>query len=245
MTDDGTKEGKTLAQEILLVNPRRRRGRKKTARRRATRRPAARRAAPTRRRRRRNPIGPYAKRSGLGMYVANPRRRRRPARRRPTTAARRRRRYSRNPVAGMKGIVNRYVVPSLQAGAGAVLLDIAWGYVPVPPQLKTGPLRHVAKGAGAIMLGWGVGKVAGKRMGDTMALGALTVTAYNAIRELMAMYAPGITLGYYSAGANAGSDPSLGYYVSSPRLGVSQGESSPMANNEMGYYVQEGVGQQY
>jgi hypothetical protein len=145
----------------------------------------------------------------------------------------------------MKGMVNKWVIPSLQAGAGAVLLDVVWGYVPVPAQLKTGPLRHVAKGAGAIALGWGVGQIAGKRMGDTMALGALTVTAYNAIRELMQTYAPGITLGYYSAGANAGSDPSLGYYVGSPRLGVNHGESVPVANNEMGYYVQEGVGQQY
>ena len=79
----------------------------------------------------------------------------------------------------------------------------------------------------------------------TMALGALTVTAYNAIRELMVQFAPGIPLGYYSAGANAGSDPSLGYYVASPRLDVNRGESVPVANNEMGYYVQEGVGQQY
>lgn len=232
-----------MAQEILLVNPRRRRGRKKTARRRAaTRRPAARRAAP-KRRRRRNPIGPYAKRSGLGMYVANPRRRRR---RKATTVARRRSRTRRrNPITTAKGMVGRYVIPALQAGSGAVLLDAVWGYVPVPDQLKTGPLRHVAKGAGAIALGWAVGKVAGKRMGDTMALGALTVTAYNAIRELVSTYAPGIALGYYSPGANAGYDPSLGYYVRSPQLGVSRGESVPVTGNEMGYYVQEGAGQQY
>lgn len=151
----------------------------------------------------------------------------------------------RNPRMTARGVMNKWVLPSLQAGAGAVLLDVVWGYVPVPPALKTGPLRHVVKGAGAIALGWGVGQVAGRRMGDTMALGALTVTAYNAIRELVGQFAPGIPLGYYSAGANAGYDPQLGYYVQSPRMTVSRGESVPAQGGELGYYVQEGVGQQY
>lgn len=230
-----------MANEVLLVNPRRRRARKKTARRR----PARRRTA-----RRRNPIGPYARnprrrprrkrasprrrrRSGMGMYVANPRRRRRSSRRR----------YRRNPT--MRGIINQLVMPAATAGAGALALDILWGYVPIPDTIKTGPMRHVAKGLGAVVMGWGVGKVASKRTGDTMALGALTVTFYNAFRELTAQFMPGIPLGYYSAGANAGYDPQLGYYVGSPRLGVSRGESVPSANSELGYYVQEGVGQQY
>ena len=147
----------------------------------------------------------------------------------------------------MQTVLNQWVIPSLQAGAGAVLLDIAWQYTPVPAQIKVGPFRHVAKGAGAILLGWAVGQVAGRRMGDTMALGALTVTAYNAIRETVQQFAPQIPLGYYSAGANAGYDPQLGYYVGSPRMTVNRGESVPANNqgNEMGYYVQEGVGAQY
>ena len=239
-----------MAQEILLVNPRRRGRRKgRTAKQRAaTKRMIAanRRGGRTtkKRRRRRNPIGPYAK-TGLGKYVSNPRRRRRPARKRTTVATRRRR--MRNPRMTAKGVINKWVIPSLQAGAGAVLLDISWGYLPVPAQLKTGPFRHVAKGAGAVLLGWAVGQVAGRRMGDTMALGALTVTAYNAIRETVGQFAPGIPLGYYSAGANAGYDPQLGYYVGSPRMTVNRGESVPAARSggEMGYYVQEGVGQQY
>lgn len=226
--------------EILLVNPRRRRrrgARKKVARRRVS---AAR---PARRRRRRNPIGPYAKkrRSGLGMYVSNPRRRRRPARKRRSTA---RRRYKRNPLS-MKGAVNSLVIPALQAGAGAVLLDVAWGFVPIPETIKSGPMRHVAKGLGAIVLGQVVGMVASKRIGNTVALGALTVTAYNAIRELTAQFLPQVPLGYYSAGATAGYDPQLGMYVSSPRLATSRGESVPTPNSELGYYVQEGAGAQY
>lgn len=240
-----------MANQALLVNPRRRRRaatRKKARRRPARRRPAARRAAPRRRRpaRRRNPIGPYARnprrrrrRSGVGMYVSNPRRRK----------ARSRRRYRRNPT--IKGIINSLVMPAASAAGGALALDFLWSYVPIPPAIKDGPMRHVAKGLGAVVLGQLVGMVGNKRLGDTMAMGALTVTFHNAFKEMAAQYMPNVNLsgvGYYSAGANAGYDSGLGgvgYYVQSPRLAVSRGESHPAANSELGYYVQEGVGQQY
>lgn len=235
-----------MANQALLVNPRRRRrARKKVARRRpARRRPAARRAAPRRRRpaRRRNPIGPYARnprrrrrRSGVGMYVSNPRKRR--------TS---RRRYRRNPT--MRGIFNQLVMPAASAAGGALALDFLWSFIPIPPAIKDGAMRHVAKGLGAVVLGQVVGMVGNKRLGDTMAMGALTVTFHNAFKELAAQYMPNVNLsgvGYYSAGANAGYDSGLGYYVQSPRLAVSRGESHPSANSELGYYVQEGVGQQY
>lgn len=138
-------------------------------------------------------------------------------------------------------------MPAAQAGAGAFALDVLWGYVPIPETIKSGPMRHVAKGLGAVVLGTVVGKIGNRKMGDTMALGALTVVFHSAFRELSAQYMPNIPtgVGYYSAGANAGYDPQLGYYVGSPKLGVSRGESVPAANSELGYYVQEGVGQQY
>ena len=228
-----------MANEVLLVNPRRRR--RAPTRRRPRRKVAARRRAPAKRRRRRNPIGPYA-RNGMGMYVSNPRRRRRrPARRRATVRRRR------NPAGRMtmRKVMNDLLLPSATAGAGALALDILWGFVPVPPEIKTGPMRHVAKGLGAIVLGQLVGMVGTRRMGDTMAMGALTVVFHSAFREMTAQFMPNVNLGYYSAGANAGYDPQLGYYVASPRLGVARGESVPSANSELGYYVQEGVGQQY
>lgn len=236
--------------EVLLVNPRRRRSRKRRspAQLAATRKMiAANRKRSPRRKRRRNPIGPYARgrSSGVGMYVSNPRRRKRRAATRRPTRARRRTRIRRNPT--MRGIINSMVIPAATAGAGALALDVLWGYVPVPDAIKTGPMRHVAKGLGAVVLGQLVGMAGGRKMGDTMALGALTVVFHSAFREMTAQFMPNIPLGYYSAGANAGYDPQLGYYVSSPRLGVNRGESvpAPAANSELGYYVQEGVGQQY
>ena len=145
----------------------------------------------------------------------------------------------------IRSTIKTLVMPAATAGAGALVLDMLWGYVPIPDQIKSGPMRHVAKGLGAVVLGAIVGKVANRRMGDTMALGALTVTFHAAFRELTAQYAPGLTLGYYSAGANAGYDPQLGMYVSSPRMVTGGGESHASPNSELGYYVQEGVGANY
>ena len=236
-----------MANEILLVNPRRRRGRRTAAQKRATRKMIAANRRPRRRRpaRRRNPIGPYARK-------ANPRRRRRRNLTIETTAQRRAarnnpRRRRRNPRArfNVQQMVNQLVIPAATAGGGAVLLDVLWGFVPLPPEVKTGPMRHVAKGLGAIVLGQLVGMVGTKRMGDTMALGALTVTFHAAFREMTAQFMPQIPLGYYSPGPTAGFDPQLGYYVSSPRMVTHGGESVASPNSELGYYVQEGAGAQY
>ena len=139
----------------------------------------------------------------------------------------------------MRGMINSLVIPAASAGGGAILLDILWGFIPLPPAIKTGPMRHVAKGLGAIVLGNLVGMVGTKRLGDTMALGALTVTFHAAFREMTAQFMPQIPLegmGYYSPGAVAGHDPQLGglgYYVSSPRLQTRGGESVASPNSEL------------
>lgn len=146
----------------------------------------------------------------------------------------------------MRGVVNTLLMPAATAAGGALLLDILWGAIPlIPTEIRTGPMRHVAKGIGAVVLGQIVGMMMNRKVGDTMAMGALTVTFHSAFREMAQQFMPGVNLSYYSAGANAGYDPQLGYYVSSPRMVTQGGESVPAANSELGYFVQEGVGAQY
>ena len=137
--------------------------------------------------------------------------------------------------------MNNLIIPSATAGAGALALDVLWGFVPVPPNIKTGPMRHVAKGLGAVILGWGVGQIATKRMGDTMAMGALTVVFHSAFREMTAQFAPQIPLGYYSAGMPVGYDPSLGMYYG-PQGRVEQVQTPSMPQDELSMYVPEGEG---
>lgn len=182
----------------------------------------------------------------MGYYVSNPRRRRRSTTRKRRST--RRTRYKRNPAMTMRSVMNTAVIPAAQSAGGAIALDFVWGFVPLPDNIKLGPMRHVAKGLGAIVIGRVAGQMLGSKIGNNMAMGALTVTFHQAFREMLTNFAPQIAsnLAYYSAGVDAGADPTLGYYVGSPQLGVRGGESVPVnANSELGYYVQEGVGAQY
>ncbi len=168
--------------QLLFVNPSPLKGKRVMAKKRRT---AAQRAAtkrmiaanrsragrksskPKRRRvaRRANPA-PLARRSA-------PRRARRSASRRVRRVARRR-----NPV-GFVGDFVGQLVPSAVGAGGALALDVALGLLPLPDALKTGPMRPVARVAGAVALGMVAGMVTSKRVGNQVAAGALTVVLYD------------------------------------------------------------------
>jgi hypothetical protein len=204
--------------ELMLVNPRKRRKSRKprsAAQRAATRKLVA------RNKRRRNPA-PARRRAASRTSVVK--RRRTPAR----SVVARKRRYKRNPNGrGMAGIVNTTLIPAAVAATGALSLDVLWNFLPLPVALKTGPLRHIAKGAGAIGLGWLAGMVVNKKTAGQLATGALTVVTYNAMREMMARFMPAVNMGYYSAGMPAGE---MGAYVG-------MGEYVGNGNNGMGAYI--------
>ena len=164
---------------------------------------------------------------------ANPlfRKRRRKARRRnpvPLINSRKRRRARRhNPLSlrGLSGggIVRRIkstVMPAAYAVAGAVGLDLAWGYLPIPDTLKVGTTRYFAKGAGAVLLGWIAEKVVKKEHAHMIGVGAMTVVLYTAAREALANYAPSVN----QALGDAGDDFSrLSYYGSGSVAGLGFG----------------------
>ncbi len=152
-------------------------------------------------------------------------------RRNPIARARVTRRR-RNPVAS-KGAYMDMMKQSAIAASGALVLDAAWGYLPIPANFKIGGISHVAKGAGAIVMGMLASKVVSKRTASNMTLGALTVIMHNAAREVMATALPAIRmdgLGYYSPGmvvggmneyVNALPAGGMGEYVS-PNMTVDQ-----------------------
>lgn len=153
-------------------------------------------------------------------------------RRNPIARARVTRRRRRNPVAS-KGAYMDMMKQSAIAASGALVLDAAWGYLPIPANFKIGGISHVAKGAGAIVMGMLASKVVSKRTASNMTLGALTVIMHNAAREVMATALPAIRmdgLGYYSPGmvvggmneyVNALPAGGMGEYVS-PNMTVDQ-----------------------
>lgn len=213
-----------MADQLLLVNPRRRRRRKATRKR-------------TRRRRRRNPRPSYV--SGSSVVRRNPRRRRR--RGRPRVRRRR------NPRRGLRfgnigNIFQDTVMPAVTAAGGAIGLDIVWGMLPIPLTLKTGPVRYVAKGVGALGMGMVAGMFFPTSTAKNFTAGAMTVVMYEALKEAMATWMPQLALsaydinegmGYPSAALDVGSEADLSAYFPG-EAGMSA--YYPGQNNLMGDY---------
>lgn len=133
------------------------------------------------------------------ILIMNPRRKRRHKKR---THSRRRRRTNprafrahsrrrrRNPrsFGGVSlspmSVVRSTVIPAAIGGAGAVGLDVALAYLPLPDSLKSGLAATAVKLAGAVGLGFLIGKVLKKPdMGRMVSLGAVTVMGYQFIRD--------------------------------------------------------------
>lgn len=209
--------------EILLVNPSNPRRRRR------------RRKTTARRRRRRNPV------------AANPRRRRR-----RRAVAKRRVRRRRNPQRLTAAKIQRNVTVATQGALGALGLDIALAYIPLPAQL-TGPfVGPVIKGLGAIGLGV-VANMMGVRAdtANRMAEGALTVQIHGIGRQMLGQFMPGVALaayvdgmGYYGSGwnPNAIDDPDwesgMGTYlpdISADDISMDEGGFGAYVNEEAGF----------
>lgn len=152
---------------LMLVNPRRRKKatRSTTRRRRKT----TARKSPARRTYRRNPI--------------------RATRRRST------RRYRRNPIKA-KGLLAP-LMPAAVSATGAIGLDLAWGMIgsKLPMGMGTGPMKYVAKAAGALALGSLAAMVTKKDTANQMAVGALTVVLHGAMKDTIQKTLPNVQLG--------------------------------------------------
>lgn len=148
----------------------------------------------------------------------------------------RRRRHLRNPRSGggsrvtLHNLVREAVLPAAIGGTGALVLDVVMGYLNpyLPTQLQSGWFNLLAKGAAAVGLGMVAGKFLGRSRGHVVMIGALTVTAYSAIRSATAgMGIPGLSgysdytpypmgrLGYVNPGAVIAPTmtPRLGAYM--------------------------------
>ena len=205
--------------QLLLVNPKRRK------------RKAAKKSARAPRRRRRKMTAKQAK------YFA-PKRKRRTSRARAaaTTPARkvRRRRASRG-LAGFarntSGSVNpRAIVgPAVIGAAGALGLDVLYGYLPIPANLKAGTFAPLVK-LGAVI---GISMLASRFLPRQRALvkqaagAAVTIAAYNFFKAQVQQRLPTVPLGEYVSGmgeyvGDSPSFPALGY--------VSPAQSFPDTN---------------
>lgn len=156
---------------------------------------------PARRRRRRKGRKARRKmrRNPATAIRATRRKRRRSRRSAPRIVRRRSRRSSRGfsfggAGRGLLGNIQSTLKPAGIAGAGAVLLDIVWAYLPLPETLRVGPVRHVAKFAGAIALGMVAERALGKETGKLVTMGAATVVLASVVKDAIGMFAPQLRL---------------------------------------------------
>lgn len=216
--------------ELLLINPRRAKRRKSKSRTRVRRRAIA--SAPRRRRRKRaRALVAHAPRRIRRRRLRNPSRRHIGRKRRAMGGYRIRRRRLRNPSVGgfrVGGMLKQTVIPAVTGGIGAIALDVAWGYGQqyLPASMQSGFVSTAVKIAAALGLGMVAGKVVGKQRAQTAVMGAVTVIAYQALRDVLKTSLPTVKgLGGYAdyqdysmGGMGAYMPPQLGFVSPAPIL---------------------------
>lgn len=153
----------------------------------------------------------YAKRRRNPVAAkSNPRRRRTYRKRR------------RNPVFKIGDVLQNTIMPAATAAGGAIGIDVLMGVLPLPENLKTGPMRNLVKGAAAIGLGIVAANFVKPKTAELFVNGAMTVIMYDAGREMINRFMPdmaarmglsGMGL-YYAEGADTDDDDlimGLGY----------------------------------
>ena len=181
------------------------------------------------------------------LMLVNPRRRKRAAPKRKTVTVRRKKRATpakairrkRNPAPRVaarrrvsnprKTLMNSQITPAFIAATGALSLDVLLGFLPVPETVKTGPFRHIVKGVGAIGLGMAASALVGKKTGEQMATGALTVVMHGAMKEVAQGAMPNLNLGFYNAGYNVG----VGEYVNGVGAYIPDSSESTYLNESL------------
>ena len=121
-------------------------------------------------------------------------------------------------------------MPAAVGASGALALDITLGFIPIPANFKTGPLGLATKLIGAIVLGNVAGNVMGKKQGERVTAGAVTVLAYDFIKRQIATNMPAVPLSgsdfaynpYPSMGEYVGVDNNLGYMNAGMGVGVGE-----------------------
>lgn len=195
--------------QLLLVNPRRKRRTAKKTSSRARRRSTRSMVANPRRRRTRK----------TSAVTAAPRRRRRRASFSANISKRvsraRRRTHSGKSFLTAKGFMNETLIPSAVGAGGALGLDLLMGYLPLPAAVQTGALRPVTRLALAAALGLIATKVAGRKVGEQVAAGAVTVVVYDTFKSYAKKMMPNLPLSGYGnlELINTGVPVGVGEYV--------------------------------
>lgn len=143
------------------------------------------------------------------------------------------RRYRRNPNGGrfnMQTFTRNTLMPSAVGAAGALGIDVIMGFLPLPPALKTGPMRTVVKIAGAIGIGMLAATFVKKNTAEQIAAGAITVALYDTLKGMLQVAMPTLQLGENDIFTEY---PSLAY----AGAGQTVDDMGAYVDDDMGMYV--------
>jgi hypothetical protein len=174
-TDRGIVDrGRTMAAEIALVNPKPRRKGRSAAQKAATRRMiAARWGQQVARKAKTNPSKKHHKRSGGSRAVTL---------------------FKRNPAPRMGNFVSGELVPAAIGAASGLGINVLVGYLPLPATLKTGMVRSFVVIGAAVGVGALSAMAFGRKTGELVAAGAITVTLYDVLKGLLITQFPNVPL---------------------------------------------------
>lgn len=223
-----TERGVVDVSPLFVVNPSRRKGkpmaRRSTAKRRRSPGVVVVTRNPVRRRRRmsaaqRAYFGGHHRRRRSRGFLANPTRRRAV------------RRYRRNPsMRASREKLMHLLGPAIGIGLGAIGSEILVGYLPLPAQLKTGPMLYVTKGALGVAAGLLVGTMLKqKRVGKYIAAGAVAIAVHDGVKSMIIKNMPSVKFGQFVPGSAM---HGLGY--ASPASLVGFGEFVPPVRHMAG-----------
>lgn len=131
------------------------------------------------------------------------------------------------------------VTGALPGAIGALGLDVALGFLPIPVNFKTGIPGYLTKIVGAVALGMAAGYVVSGSTAAKMTTGALTVMFHGILRELVATNIPSVPLGMYLRPglgyAGSGYNPMNGMGLYLPDISA---DSLGMDQRDLGAYLQ-------
>lgn len=108
-----------------------------------------------------------------------------------------RRSFRRNPID--QNMIGQSLIGAGIGAAGALAVDLAVGNLPIPASLKQSAMTlAMVRIGGALLVGMAVGAISGDdAMGEEAAAGAMTVTAYQLIKNYIATNYPNLKLARY------------------------------------------------
>ncbi len=144
----------------------------------------------------------------------------------------------------LKNVLNQQIKPAAIQAGGAMLLDVGYGYFGhyIPDSMNTGMIKHATKGMIAVALGMIAGNFVNSKLANDLAMGAMTVTIHDAMKEAAGNYMPNIPLGsvdYYSP------SPVMGYFSPDQGEGYTQNTGVGYYNSDTGTGFGEGVGETF